>query len=183
MGTVRCSDVLIFLSPQTSSRLSWAKPSNTHDFQHQTSKVDASCLHKSLGMISLLSSFLGYDELLIQPTCRSQVPLQRPPDAGVARVIAMRPLPPPHADAVDQPPCPLHARHMQPPPRASPHCVVGLWEMPSLLFSRQRRATPLRSTLVALLCSLITTLLCSKRRSADHPALPSCASAPRQAGS
>jgi hypothetical protein len=57
-GTVRCSEVLPFLSPQTSSCLSWAKLSNTHDLQLQIPKVDASCLHKCLGMTSRLSSFL-----------------------------------------------------------------------------------------------------------------------------
>jgi hypothetical protein len=39
---------------------------------------------------------------------------------------------------------------------------------------------PLHSALAVLLCSLITTLLCSKRRSANHPAPLSCASEPRE---
>jgi hypothetical protein len=65
-GMVRCSEVLIFISPQTSSRLSWVKLSNTHDFQLQTPKVDTSCLHKSLDVILRLLSYLGYDEWLLQ---------------------------------------------------------------------------------------------------------------------
>jgi hypothetical protein len=65
-GTVRCSEVLIFLLPHASSRLLWVKLSNTHDFQLQTPKVDASCLHKSLDTILWLSSYLGYDERLLQ---------------------------------------------------------------------------------------------------------------------
>jgi hypothetical protein len=40
--------------------------SNTHHFQLQIPKVDTSCLHKSLGVILRLSSYLGYDERLLQ---------------------------------------------------------------------------------------------------------------------
>jgi hypothetical protein len=36
------------------------------DFQLQTPKVDASCLYKSLNVILRLSSYLGYDEQLLQ---------------------------------------------------------------------------------------------------------------------
>jgi hypothetical protein len=64
---VRYSEVLTSLLPQTSSRLSWVKPSNTHDFHLRTPKVDIFCLHKSLGVTSWLSSFLGLNELWIQP--------------------------------------------------------------------------------------------------------------------
>jgi hypothetical protein len=35
-------------------------------FQLQTPKVDASCLHKSLDVILRLSSYIGYDERLLQ---------------------------------------------------------------------------------------------------------------------
>jgi hypothetical protein len=65
-GMVRCSEVLIFLLPRTSSCLSWVKLSNTQDFQLWSPKVDTSCLHKSLGVILRLSSYLGYDEWLLQ---------------------------------------------------------------------------------------------------------------------
>jgi hypothetical protein len=64
-GMVRCSEALTFLSLQSSSRLSRGKLSNTHDFQLWTPKVNASCLHKSLGVTSRLSSFPGLDELWI----------------------------------------------------------------------------------------------------------------------
>jgi hypothetical protein len=74
-GTVQCSEVLIFLSPQTSSRLSWEKHSNTHDLQLRVPKADASYLHKTLGMILRLSSYLGYDEWLLQ--LLRQGPVQR----------------------------------------------------------------------------------------------------------
>jgi hypothetical protein len=65
-GTVRYSEVLTFLSPQTSSHLSWAKLSNTHDHLLQIPSVDASCLHMSLGAILRLSGYLGYDERFLQ---------------------------------------------------------------------------------------------------------------------
>jgi hypothetical protein len=42
------------------------KLSNTHDLLLQTPMIDTSYLHKSLGMISRLSSYLGYDELSLQ---------------------------------------------------------------------------------------------------------------------
>jgi hypothetical protein len=67
--------MLIFLLLQTSSRLSWVKLSNTHDLQLQISKVDASCLHKSLDVTSQLSSFLGYDGWSLQ--LLRQGPVQR----------------------------------------------------------------------------------------------------------
>jgi hypothetical protein len=54
-----------FLSPQTSSRLSWVRLSSTHDFQLQIPKVDAFDLRKSIGVILRLSSYLGYDERLL----------------------------------------------------------------------------------------------------------------------
>jgi hypothetical protein len=74
-GTIRCSEVLTFLSPQTSSHLSWVKLSNTHDLQLWTPNVNASCLHKSLGVILRLSSYLGYNERLFQ--LLQQGPVQR----------------------------------------------------------------------------------------------------------
>jgi hypothetical protein len=39
---------------------------STHDFQLQIPKVDASCLHKSLGVTSRLLSYLRYDEQLLR---------------------------------------------------------------------------------------------------------------------
>jgi hypothetical protein len=63
---VRCSEALTFLSPHTSSCLSLARLSNTHDHLLQTPRVDASSLHKSLGVTSRFSSYLGYDELSLQ---------------------------------------------------------------------------------------------------------------------
>jgi hypothetical protein len=59
-GTVRCSKALTFLSPQTSSRPSYARPSNIHDLLLRA-PINASCLHRSPGVTSRLSSFLGYD--------------------------------------------------------------------------------------------------------------------------
>jgi hypothetical protein len=59
---VRFRKVLTFLSPQNSSRLSLATLSNTHHLLLRIPRVDASCSHKSLGLISQLSNYLRYDE-------------------------------------------------------------------------------------------------------------------------
>jgi hypothetical protein len=64
---VKCSEVLTFLSPQTSSCLSLVRLSSLNGHLLQTPRVDASCLHKSLGVILRLSSYFGYDERLSQP--------------------------------------------------------------------------------------------------------------------
>jgi hypothetical protein len=49
-GMVWCNEVIASLSPQTSLRYSLVKHLGTHDLQHQTIRVGASCLHNSLNM-------------------------------------------------------------------------------------------------------------------------------------
>jgi hypothetical protein len=63
----RCSEVIAFLSLQTSLCPSLAKPLSTHDLYPQTVKIGISCLHSSLGMTLQLLSCLGYDVLLLRP--------------------------------------------------------------------------------------------------------------------
>jgi hypothetical protein len=66
-----CSEALTFLSPQTSPCLSSVTLSSTHEFQLWTPMVNASCLHKSLGVILRHSNYLGYGKRLLQllPWC------------------------------------------------------------------------------------------------------------------
>jgi hypothetical protein len=61
LEAVQCSEVLVFLSFQTSSCLSEVKPIDTHDFQLQTPRVSISCLHNSLGVISRPLGYLECD--------------------------------------------------------------------------------------------------------------------------
>jgi hypothetical protein len=74
-GMVWYSEVLVSLSPQTSSRPSLAKPLSTHDLQHQTLRVDASYLHNSLDVTSRLLSCLKYGVLLLRlhRWCQDQI--------------------------------------------------------------------------------------------------------------
>jgi hypothetical protein len=64
---VQCSEVLIFLSLQTSSRPSWVKLLDTHDFQLQTPRVGSSCLHSFLGVTLQPLSCLEYDWVSPRP--------------------------------------------------------------------------------------------------------------------
>jgi hypothetical protein len=65
-GIVWCSEVLVFISPQTSSHPSLAKPLSTHDLQPQTLRVGISCLHNSLDVTSWLLGYLEYDVPLLR---------------------------------------------------------------------------------------------------------------------
>jgi hypothetical protein len=64
-GMARCSEVITFLSLQTSSRPSLAKPLDTHVLHPQTVKVYASYLHNSLSVTLWLLSCLEYNVLLL----------------------------------------------------------------------------------------------------------------------
>jgi hypothetical protein len=64
---VQCSWVLICLSSQTFSRLSSVKHVGRHGRQPQTPMVDIFCWHSFLDMTSQPSTYLGYDELSLQP--------------------------------------------------------------------------------------------------------------------
>jgi hypothetical protein len=74
-GTTRCSEVIAFLSLQTSSHPSLVKPSSTHDLQPQTIKVDVSYLHSSIGVTLWLLSCLEYNVPLLRPhqQCLDQI--------------------------------------------------------------------------------------------------------------
>jgi hypothetical protein len=73
-----------------------------------------------------------------------------------------------------------HATHPVTAPCLAPsHCrSVGEVISPLPVTATERR--PLCSAHTVCLCSLIVVLLCSKRRSANHPAPLSCASEPRE---
>jgi hypothetical protein len=75
LGMVQYNEVIASLSLQISSRPSLVKSLSTRGLQSQTVRVDASCLHCSLGAALRLSSFLVYDEPLLQPQqqCLGQI--------------------------------------------------------------------------------------------------------------
>jgi hypothetical protein len=64
---VQYNKVIASLSFQISSRHSLAKHLSTRGLQPQTIRVDASCLHSSLGATLRLLNFLGYDVPLLRP--------------------------------------------------------------------------------------------------------------------
>jgi hypothetical protein len=75
LGMIQYNEVIASLSLQTSSRPSLVKPLSTRGPQLQTIKVDASCLHSSLGATLRLLIFLGYDVPLLRPQqqCLGQI--------------------------------------------------------------------------------------------------------------
>jgi hypothetical protein len=117
---------------------------------------------------------------IVRPTCQSQAPLKRRPSRArdsyaAAAATSRRRCRPPTTSA----PRVTHA--------AAAPCVTllqcqSMGEAVSPLPATAAERNPLRSALATLLCSHIAALLYSKRRSANHPAPLSCASAPRQAG-
>jgi hypothetical protein len=54
----QCSEVLIFLLLQISSRPLWVKLSDIHDLKLQILRAKASCLHSTLGVTSRLLGYL-----------------------------------------------------------------------------------------------------------------------------
>jgi hypothetical protein len=72
---VQYNEVIASLPLQISSRPSSVKPLSTRGLQPQIVRVDASCLHSSLGAALRLLSFLGHDIPLLQPQqqCPGQI--------------------------------------------------------------------------------------------------------------
>jgi hypothetical protein len=115
----------------------------------------------------------------------------RAPTPTATAVSRPRQLPPQRASPVSQSPHATHAAAIlcaaplatTSAPRAT-HAAAAPCVTPSCCQSVGEAVSPLPSTVAERhpLCSALTALLCSKRRSTDHPTPLSCVSAPRQAG-